>query len=119
VCCAVEIGTSLAGTDGSDVEPLKMRFGVHLADVAIDGDDLVGDSVNLTARPAQHAQARLSTAWAWYKGLPRLTAGMITLVVLLFLINVFSGVDHVWFHWPAVPLLLIAILWAAIQRQPS
>jgi adenylate cyclase len=68
--CAVEIGTSLAGTDGSDVEPLKMRFGVHLADVAIDGDDLVGDGVNLTARPAQHAQARLSTAWAWYKGLP-------------------------------------------------
>jgi adenylate cyclase len=44
---------------------------------------------------------------------------MITLVVLLFLINVFSGVDHVWFHWPAVPLLLIAILWAAIQRKPS
>ena len=33
--CAVEIGVTLAGADGSDVEPLKMRFGVHLADVAV------------------------------------------------------------------------------------
>ena len=41
------------------------------------------------------------------------------LAVFLFLINVFSGLDHVWFHWPAVPLLLIAILWDAIQRKPS
>ena len=53
--CAVEIGTALAGVDGSDVEPLKMRFGVHLADVAVDGDDLVGDGVNLTARLQQAA----------------------------------------------------------------
>ena len=60
-------------------------------------------------RPAQQAQAGLSSAWAWYRGLPRLSAVMITLAVFLFLINVFSGLDHVWFHWPAVPLLLIAV----------
>jgi adenylate cyclase len=53
--CAVEIGTTLAGIDGSDVEPLKMRFGVHLADVAVHGDDLVGDGVNLAARIQQAA----------------------------------------------------------------
>jgi len=55
--CAVEIGTTL-GIDGSSVEPLKMRFGVHLADVAVHGDDLVGDGVNLTARLQQAAAWR-------------------------------------------------------------
>ena len=62
------------------------------------------------SRPAQHAQARLASAWAWYRGLPRLSALMVTLVVFLFLINVFSGLNHIWFQWPAMPLLLIAIL---------
>src|SRR5271166_5884113 len=36
--CAVEIGTALAGIDRSDDEPLRMRFGVHVADVAAHGD---------------------------------------------------------------------------------
>jgi class 3 adenylate cyclase/TolB-like protein len=53
--CAVEIGVALASTDGSGVEPLKMRFGLHLADVAVHGDDLVGDGVNLAARIQQAA----------------------------------------------------------------
>ena len=66
--------------------------------------------VNLAPRPAEHAQAGLSSAWAWYRGLPRVSALMITLVVFLFLINVFSGLNHIWFQWPAMPLLLIAIL---------
>ena len=44
------LGIALAGIDGSDLEPLKMQFGVHVADVAVHGDDLVGDGVNLTAR---------------------------------------------------------------------
>lgn len=53
--CAVEIGIELAGTDGAGAEPLRMRFGVHLADVAVRGDDLLGDGVNLTARLQQAA----------------------------------------------------------------
>ena len=28
--------------------------------------------------------------------------------VFLFLINVFSGMDSVWFHWPVASILLIA-----------
>ena len=32
-----------------------MRFGVHLADVAVRGDDLLGDGINLTARLQQAA----------------------------------------------------------------
>jgi class 3 adenylate cyclase len=54
--CAVEIGVALPGIEASEVEPLKMRFGVHLADVLVQGDDLVGDGVNLAARMQQAAE---------------------------------------------------------------
>ena len=53
--CAVEIGVELAGADQAGDEPLRMRFGVHLADVAVHGDNLLGDGVNLTARLQQGA----------------------------------------------------------------
>jgi hypothetical protein len=45
----VEIGVALAGIDRCDVAPLKMRFGLHLEDVAMHDDDLIGDGVNLFA----------------------------------------------------------------------
>ncbi|MBV9286550.1 MAG: adenylate/guanylate cyclase domain-containing protein [Hyphomicrobiales bacterium] len=70
--------------------------------------------------PSAHgAENGFSRAWGWYMGLPRLSAAMIALAVFLFLINVFSGLGSVWFQWPAAPLLLIAFLWAVIQRKPS
>ena len=68
--------------------------------------------------PADGAQSRLSLAWGWYMRLPRLTGATIALAVFLFVINVFSGLGHIWFHWPAAPLLLIGFLWAVIQRKP-
>jgi adenylate cyclase len=51
---AAEIRNALAS--GSDGEPLKLRFGLHLADVMIRGDDLVGDGVNVAARIQQEAE---------------------------------------------------------------
>jgi class 3 adenylate cyclase len=50
VQCAVGIraGLTLAARDGED--PLHMRFGLHLADVLIENDDLLGEGVNLAAR---------------------------------------------------------------------
>ena len=55
VRCAVGIraGLLLAGQD--DERPLRMRFGLHLADVLVENDDLVGDGVNLAARIQQAA----------------------------------------------------------------
>jgi hypothetical protein len=45
---------------------------------------------------------------------------MIAVAVFLFLINVFSGLNHIWFHWPVTALLLlIAFLRAAFPRKPS
>ena len=47
---AFEIRTALAGMQEPASEPLKMRFGLHFADVMVQGDDLIGDGVNLAAR---------------------------------------------------------------------
>ena len=47
---AFEIRSALAGVQDPASEPLRMRFGLHLADVVVQGDDLVGDGVNIAAR---------------------------------------------------------------------
>ncbi len=47
---AFEIRTGLAGAHDAASEPLRMRFGLHIADVVVQDDDLVGDGVNLAAR---------------------------------------------------------------------
>ena len=47
---AFEIRSALAGAQEPASEPLRMRFGLHIADVVVQGDDLVGDGVNLAAR---------------------------------------------------------------------
>lgn len=51
--CAVEIRSALASAHG---EAVRMRFGLHLADVIESGDDLIGDGVNVAARIEQGAE---------------------------------------------------------------
>jgi adenylate cyclase len=69
--------------------------------------------------PPSRVESGFSRAWEWYARLPRLSAVMIAIVVFLFVINVFSGLNHLWFHWPAAVLLLIALLRAARRSGPS
>lgn len=47
VQCAIEVQRELAGDAQGG---LKFRIGVHLGDVMVDGDDLLGEGVNLAAR---------------------------------------------------------------------
>ena len=47
VQCAIEVQRELAADEQSR---LRFRIGVHLGDVLIDGDDLLGEGVNLAAR---------------------------------------------------------------------
>jgi len=46
VQCAVVIQKALAEQDG----PIKLRIGINLGDIIIEGDDIYGDGVNLAAR---------------------------------------------------------------------
>jgi adenylate cyclase len=72
----------------------------------------VGRGPATPPRQTDRAQAGLSRAWEWYLRLPPRPARLIALAVFLFLINVFSGLHHIWFQWPVAVLLLIALLWA-------
>ena len=56
VHCAVGIRDALARAEQGQERPLTMRFGLHLADVLVEGDDLIGDGINLAARIQQAAE---------------------------------------------------------------
>jgi TolB-like protein len=50
VCAAFDIQRDIAQGQREKREVLDLRIGVHLADVVIDGADLLGDGVNVAAR---------------------------------------------------------------------
>ena len=58
VQCAVETQQELSGYNGGLPEPRRMRFriGIHLGDVMVEGDDVYGDGVNITARLQELAE---------------------------------------------------------------
>ena len=53
---AVAIREELAGKNSGGEKIVQLRFGLHLADVMVSGDDLIGDGVNLAARIQQAAE---------------------------------------------------------------
>jgi adenylate cyclase len=52
VQCAVAVQAAIAteNADGIAVEPMQFRIGVHVGDVMVDGENLLGDGVNIAAR---------------------------------------------------------------------
>src|SRR5215472_4891408 len=52
VQCAVAVQEAIAteDADGAADEPMRLRIGVHVGDVMVDGDNLLGDGVNIAAR---------------------------------------------------------------------
>lgn len=52
VRCAVAVQTELAGlnTDVPENRRIQYRIGINLGDIVIDGDDILGDGVNVAAR---------------------------------------------------------------------
>jgi adenylate cyclase len=55
----------------------------------------------------------------WLGNLPRPIAVILAVAGFLGLINVFSGLHTIWFHWPVASLLFIAILWTVLRRRPA
>jgi adenylate cyclase len=54
----------------------------------------------------------------WFASLPRPVAAVLVISGFLFLINAFSGLHEIWFHWPTSAMLLIAGLWMVFRRKP-
>jgi adenylate cyclase len=81
-----------------------------------------GDEKTKLVAP-QHSEGQtptiLARIWQWYMHLPRPIAVILAVTGFLFLLNVFTGLDDIWFHWPVAPLLLIVVLWAVVRRKPS
>jgi class 3 adenylate cyclase len=50
VRCAVALQRGLAMSAVAESQRLVYRFGIHLGDVVVDGDDVFGDTVNIAAR---------------------------------------------------------------------
>ena len=55
----------------------------------------------------------------WLANLPRPIAVILAIAGFLVLINVFSCLHKIWFHWPVASLLFIAILWTVLRRKPA
>jgi adenylate cyclase len=55
----------------------------------------------------------------WLANLPRSISVPLVLAGFLILINVFSGLRHVWFHWPVAVLLFIVVLRTVLRRKPA
>jgi adenylate cyclase len=52
VTCAIEIQKQLRerDTSDSDADPIRFRIGINVGDIIIEGDDILGDGVNVAAR---------------------------------------------------------------------
>ena len=58
VRCAVAVQRSMAATNaGPPDQRLQYRVGINVGDVLADGDDILGDSVNIAAPPGEHRRA--------------------------------------------------------------
>lgn len=57
------------------------------------------------------------TFWARFKRLPALIKIASILVGFFFFLNLASGLDSVWFHWPSMPMLVILLLYFSLRRK--
>jgi adenylate cyclase len=80
------------------------------------------DTINeVAAQPASNERllrSRARSSSDWFASLPRPVAAVLVISGFLFLINAFSGLHEIWFHWPTSAMLLIAGLWMAFRRKP-
>jgi adenylate cyclase len=44
---------------------------------------------------------------------------LLTIAAFLILINVFTGLNRIWFHWPVAALIFIVILRTVGRRRPG
>lgn len=55
----------------------------------------------------------------WFASLPRPVAMAIAVSGFLILINVFTGLHRIWFHWPVAALMFFVVLRTVRRRRPA
>ncbi|MBS0219246.1 MAG: guanylate cyclase [Proteobacteria bacterium] len=87
---------------------------------ASQADAVAASQSGAAAGRDQHAPPTLVHSVAdWFASLPRPVAMACAISGFLILINVFTGLHRIWFHWPVAALIFIAILRTVRQRRPS
>lgn len=67
----------------------------------------------------EHEPTPMHSMSDWLAGLPRPVAVALAVSAFLVLINVFTGLHSIWFHWPVAALLFVAILRTVLRRRPE
>ena len=67
----------------------------------------------------RNATGRMQSASRAFAALPRPLPAAIVICAFLVLINAFTGLDRIWFHWPVASILLIAALRVVMRRKPG
>ena len=55
----------------------------------------------------------------WSAAVPRSIKAALTVSAFLILINAFTGMHRIWFHWPVAALLFLAIMRTVLGRKPA
>src|SRR5439155_18154253 len=117
------------GFDSLGQQPMKNVAPVTSYRVTMSGQAAERGSVPVNEnRPDAGAQRsgdrREPSTWRhsaldWLARLPRPIAAALTISVFLILINVFTGLHRIWFHWPVAALLFLSILRTVQRRRPA
>ena len=95
------------------------REGARGSFPARDGSTPQADGVAAAPLGARSTPDEDGSVSGWFANLPRPIAAILVIAGFLFLINVFTGPRHIWFHWPVASLLLIAGLFAVFRHKPD
>jgi adenylate cyclase len=108
------------GFDSLGQRPMKNLAPVTSYRVMIGGEAAARGSIPVNEnRPdagarrigdSQEPSTGLRAAADWFANQPRSIAVLLTIAGFLILINVFTGLKTIWFHWPVAALIFIVIL---------
>ena len=113
------------GFDHLGQQPMKNVAPVTAYRVALAGGTLerravVGDNSPDSGRNAgAQPSTPMGTVSHWLANLPRDVTTMLVIAGFLILINAFTGLHRIWFHWPVAALLFIVIMRMLRRRGPG
>ena len=104
-------------TDKNIEEPVPsyrlVRTGAPESKAAGTVSDATGPEASATPAPVLSRPAA-----EHLRKLPRKAQFALSMIGFFFLINLFSGLDAIWFHWPSLPFFLI-LAWSLIGRKEA
>jgi adenylate cyclase len=97
----------------------RHRFPVDKSAIPQAGAVAASEAGAQRTRARDERSAWMSSITDRLANLPRPIAATLTVSCFLILINVFTGLHRLWFHWPVAALLFIGILRTVLRRGPA